>query len=217
MTKRTCLAIVLAAGEGTRMRSATPKVMHEVAGRSLLGHVLGAVRGAGRDARGRGGRAGPEAVEDEAQARAAEGASSSCRRSGSGPRMRCSRRGRRSRGGADDILVIFGDTPLMQRRDAEAAARRIDHEAQRRRARLPPGRSGRLRAADHATASSSSRSARSKDASDRSSAGSISAMAALMALARRAWRSISRPHRQRQRQGRILSDRRRRPRERAWR
>src|ERR1043165_4893070 len=46
MSKRTCLAIVLAAGEGTRMRSAKPKVLHTVAGRSLLAHVLAAVRGA---------------------------------------------------------------------------------------------------------------------------------------------------------------------------
>jgi bifunctional UDP-N-acetylglucosamine pyrophosphorylase/glucosamine-1-phosphate N-acetyltransferase len=36
-------AIVLAAGQGTRMRSATPKVLHEIGGRSLLGHVLAAV------------------------------------------------------------------------------------------------------------------------------------------------------------------------------
>ncbi|MGH2752377.1 MAG: bifunctional UDP-N-acetylglucosamine diphosphorylase/glucosamine-1-phosphate N-acetyltransferase GlmU [Actinomycetota bacterium] len=36
--------IVLAAGEGKRMRSVTPKVLHRVAGRSLLGHVLAAVR-----------------------------------------------------------------------------------------------------------------------------------------------------------------------------
>lgn len=34
--------IVLAAGEGTRMRSARPKVLHGFAGRSLLGHVLAA-------------------------------------------------------------------------------------------------------------------------------------------------------------------------------
>jgi bifunctional UDP-N-acetylglucosamine pyrophosphorylase/glucosamine-1-phosphate N-acetyltransferase len=32
--------IVLAAGEGTRMRSGTAKVLHEIAGRSLLGHAL---------------------------------------------------------------------------------------------------------------------------------------------------------------------------------
>ena len=36
--------IVLAAGAGTRMRSTTPKVLHEVAGRSLLGHVVDAAR-----------------------------------------------------------------------------------------------------------------------------------------------------------------------------
>jgi len=39
--------IVLAAGLGTRMRSQTPKVMHLVAGKPLLSHVLEAVRGAG--------------------------------------------------------------------------------------------------------------------------------------------------------------------------
>jgi len=43
MKARSCLAIVLAAGEGTRMRSARPKVLHAIAGRSLLGHVLDAV------------------------------------------------------------------------------------------------------------------------------------------------------------------------------
>ena len=32
--------IVLAAGSGTRMRSKTPKVMHELAGLPLLGHAL---------------------------------------------------------------------------------------------------------------------------------------------------------------------------------
>ena len=35
--------VILAAGEGTRMRSALPKALHEVGGRSLLGHVLAAV------------------------------------------------------------------------------------------------------------------------------------------------------------------------------
>jgi bifunctional UDP-N-acetylglucosamine pyrophosphorylase / glucosamine-1-phosphate N-acetyltransferase len=33
-------AIVLAAGKGTRMKSTLPKVMHRIAGRSMLGHVL---------------------------------------------------------------------------------------------------------------------------------------------------------------------------------
>jgi bifunctional UDP-N-acetylglucosamine pyrophosphorylase/glucosamine-1-phosphate N-acetyltransferase len=52
--------VVLAAGQGTRMRSSTPKVLHTLGGRSMLGHVLAAaaplgagttavVVGAGRD------------------------------------------------------------------------------------------------------------------------------------------------------------------------
>ncbi|HEY6935055.1 MAG TPA: bifunctional UDP-N-acetylglucosamine diphosphorylase/glucosamine-1-phosphate N-acetyltransferase GlmU [Marmoricola sp.] len=36
--------IVLAAGEGTRMKSKTMKVLHPIAGRSMLGHVLAAVQ-----------------------------------------------------------------------------------------------------------------------------------------------------------------------------
>jgi bifunctional UDP-N-acetylglucosamine pyrophosphorylase / glucosamine-1-phosphate N-acetyltransferase len=36
-------AVVLAAGRGTRFRSETPKVLHPAAGRTLLGHVLGAL------------------------------------------------------------------------------------------------------------------------------------------------------------------------------
>jgi len=43
MAERTCLAIVLAAGEGTRMRSLRPKVLHGLGGTSLLAHALGPV------------------------------------------------------------------------------------------------------------------------------------------------------------------------------
>ncbi len=32
--------VVLAAGEGTRMRSALPKVLHQIAGKPLVEHVL---------------------------------------------------------------------------------------------------------------------------------------------------------------------------------
>lgn len=39
---RPLAVVVLAAGEGTRMRSRTPKVLHEIGGRSLLGHALAA-------------------------------------------------------------------------------------------------------------------------------------------------------------------------------
>jgi len=40
-------AIILAAGAGTRMKSAMPKVLHQVAGSPILGHVIGALKGAG--------------------------------------------------------------------------------------------------------------------------------------------------------------------------
>ena len=40
MTASVPLIVVLAAGKGTRMKSALPKVLHKVAGRSMLGHVL---------------------------------------------------------------------------------------------------------------------------------------------------------------------------------
>jgi len=44
------LAIVLAAGEGTRMKSALAKVLHPVGGRSMLGHVLTCVNALAVDA-----------------------------------------------------------------------------------------------------------------------------------------------------------------------
>lgn len=43
------LAVILAAGQGTRMRSQLPKVMHPVGNRPLLGHVLAAVEAANID------------------------------------------------------------------------------------------------------------------------------------------------------------------------
>jgi bifunctional UDP-N-acetylglucosamine pyrophosphorylase/glucosamine-1-phosphate N-acetyltransferase len=39
--------IVLAAGEGTRMKSSTPKVLHRIGGRTLVGHAIAAARAAG--------------------------------------------------------------------------------------------------------------------------------------------------------------------------
>ncbi|MFJ3825327.1 bifunctional UDP-N-acetylglucosamine diphosphorylase/glucosamine-1-phosphate N-acetyltransferase GlmU [Streptomyces nodosus] len=41
---RPAAVVVLAAGEGTRMKSATPKVLHDICGRSLVGHVLASAR-----------------------------------------------------------------------------------------------------------------------------------------------------------------------------
>lgn len=45
-TPRPAAVIVLAAGEGTRMRSRRPKVLHAIGGRTLVGHAIHAARGA---------------------------------------------------------------------------------------------------------------------------------------------------------------------------
>lgn len=42
MSTSPAAVVVLAAGEGTRMKSAIPKVLHEIGGRSLIGHAVSA-------------------------------------------------------------------------------------------------------------------------------------------------------------------------------
>jgi bifunctional UDP-N-acetylglucosamine pyrophosphorylase/glucosamine-1-phosphate N-acetyltransferase len=44
MSSTPLAVVVLAAGQGTRMKSATPKVVHAIGGRTLVGHVLATAR-----------------------------------------------------------------------------------------------------------------------------------------------------------------------------
>src|SRR5262245_1473243 len=113
MSERSCLAIVLAAGEGTRMRTARPKVLHEVGGRSLLAHVLGAVRAAGSSSTAV--VIGPdvEAVAIEAKRVLPDaGIFVQSERRGTAHAMLAA--GPAIARGFDDILVIYGDTPLIR-------------------------------------------------------------------------------------------------------
>ncbi len=113
MNARTCLVIVLAAGEGTRMRSARPKVLHALAGRSLLAHVLAAVAEAGVTATAVVIGPGQDSVAAEAKRVLP---SAQCfvqhERRGTGHAVLAARAAIENR--PDDILVVYGDTPLIR-------------------------------------------------------------------------------------------------------
>ncbi len=118
MQRRTCLAIVLAAGEGTRMRSARPKALHAIGGRTLLAHVLtSAMRAGGTDIAV---VVGPDhdAVAQEARALAPQAKIFiQKQRRGTAHAVLVARKAiaRRSDGILpDDILVMFSDTPLVR-------------------------------------------------------------------------------------------------------
>ena len=117
-------AIVLAAGKGTRMRSDLPKVLHAIAGRSMLGHVLTAVRDAGAGRIAVVVEPGREDVAEEI-ARRAPGASvhPQVERLGTAHAVLTASEAIRE---GEDIIVAFGDTPLVTaqtfRRLSEALA-----------------------------------------------------------------------------------------------
>jgi bifunctional UDP-N-acetylglucosamine pyrophosphorylase/glucosamine-1-phosphate N-acetyltransferase len=110
--ERTCLAVILAAGDSTRMKSSMSKVLHPIAGRPMIAHVM-------------------EAIErtDIASAalvvgRDAEAVTKAARRDGMQVEA-CMQEERRGTGhavlaakeaiakGYDDILVAYGDVPLI--------------------------------------------------------------------------------------------------------
>ena len=110
--------IVLAAGQGTRMRSERPKVAFEVCGRSLLGHVVDTVRrlGATRTVVVVG--HGREIVEKiVADAPRVETAFQS-RRRGTADAVKTAMRSLRDFDGT--VLVLCGDVPLVRRETLRA-------------------------------------------------------------------------------------------------
>ncbi|MGV7219811.1 bifunctional UDP-N-acetylglucosamine diphosphorylase/glucosamine-1-phosphate N-acetyltransferase GlmU [Bradyrhizobium sp. UFLA05-112] len=112
MTARSSLTIVLAAGEGTRMRSSLPKVLHPVAGQPLLAHVLAAApNGTGTSLAV---VIGPEhaAVADEARRIRPDALTFvQPERLGTAHAVLAAREAIAR--GADDLLIAFGDTPLI--------------------------------------------------------------------------------------------------------
>ncbi len=114
MEARSCLAIVLAAGEGTRMRSARPKVLHAIAGRSLLAHVLAAVADSGVTATAVVIGPGQDEVAAAAK-RALPGVTTfvQAERRGTAHAVLAAKSAIEQQD-PDDILIVYGDTPLIR-------------------------------------------------------------------------------------------------------
>jgi bifunctional UDP-N-acetylglucosamine pyrophosphorylase/glucosamine-1-phosphate N-acetyltransferase len=105
-------AIVLAAGEGTRMASGRAKVLHRIGGRTLLGHVLDTLRAAG--ARRVAVVIGPERDDVAAEARRVLPQAEvfvQRERRGTAHAVLAARAAV-ARG--HDLLVVFADTPLLR-------------------------------------------------------------------------------------------------------
>ncbi|WP_455873096.1 bifunctional UDP-N-acetylglucosamine diphosphorylase/glucosamine-1-phosphate N-acetyltransferase GlmU [Rhizobium yanglingense] len=118
--ERTCLAVILAAGDSTRMKSSKSKVLHPVANRPMIAHVVDAVAKAGissvalvvgRDAGEVSNAARIGGVEVEAHLQK--------ERLGTGHAVLAAREAIAR--GYDDILVTYGDVPLQTEGPLKAA------------------------------------------------------------------------------------------------
>lgn len=117
MPNRTCLAIILAAGVGTRMKSATPKVLHRIGNLPMLGHVLRTATAAGVTRTAVVIGPGAEAVAAFV-AMAAPNATThvQAERLGTAHAVLAAEgaiAGAVDAGEADEILILYGDTPLV--------------------------------------------------------------------------------------------------------
>jgi len=123
MSQSRFAAIILAAGEGTRLNSARPKVLHEIAGQLMIRHVIDALRPfdptvtivvVGRD------------MDSVAQAVAPVPSVVQSPPRGTGDAVRAASpelADRLAQGGISDVVVLFGDTPLLR---AETIAQLLD-------------------------------------------------------------------------------------------
>lgn len=110
---RTCLSVILAAGEGTRMRSSVPKVLHKIGGLPLICHVVRAMKAAGSQkvavVVGNGAKEVTAAVQPfAADAEIVE----QKKRLGTAHAVLAAREILQKP--VDDVLIAFGDTPLIE-------------------------------------------------------------------------------------------------------
>ncbi len=125
MNDQSCLAVVLAAGEGTRMKSNLPKVMHSVGGRPLIDAVLESARAGGAERLAVVIGAGA----DKVRAHLAKGGSTvqvfeQRERLGTAHAALAAREALASHKGP--VLVLFGDTPLVRPATISALTDRLN-------------------------------------------------------------------------------------------
>jgi bifunctional UDP-N-acetylglucosamine pyrophosphorylase/glucosamine-1-phosphate N-acetyltransferase len=113
-------AIILAAGKGTRMKSDVHKVLHPIAGRAMLDHLMGVLEGLGPARKIVVVGSGREQVEGLVEARGGETVVQE-RQLGTGHAVLQAEPRLDDFDG--DILILYGDTPLIE---AETMARMLE-------------------------------------------------------------------------------------------
>ncbi|MCY6380792.1 bifunctional UDP-N-acetylglucosamine diphosphorylase/glucosamine-1-phosphate N-acetyltransferase GlmU [Hoeflea prorocentri] len=108
---RSCLAVVLAAGDGTRMKSSKSKVLHPVGNLPMIAHVVGAAQAAAVDALAVVVGRDSDAVAEAANSAVPVSTHMQKERLGTAHAVLAARDDIAK--GYDDLLVLFGDTPLV--------------------------------------------------------------------------------------------------------
>ena len=108
MTHSSVAVVILAAGKGTRMKSDLPKVLHRLAGRPMIRHVLDA---AGRLNPCRVGVVVGPGMDDVAEAAAPAKIFVQTSQAGTADAVRAA--AEMLRGFDGDVIVLYGDTPLI--------------------------------------------------------------------------------------------------------
>nr|WP_303852316.1 bifunctional UDP-N-acetylglucosamine diphosphorylase/glucosamine-1-phosphate N-acetyltransferase GlmU [Bartonella apis] len=128
MMDRSCLSIILAAGEGTRMKSSLPKVLHKIAGLPLVCHVVRQVQSIGKSdiavVVGRGADEVSSAVKEFSKT-----ANIYLQKERLGTAHAVLSAREMLSKNYDDVLIVFGDTPLIEAKSLERARDELAHGA----------------------------------------------------------------------------------------
>ncbi|MGE4430151.1 MAG: bifunctional UDP-N-acetylglucosamine diphosphorylase/glucosamine-1-phosphate N-acetyltransferase GlmU [Sphingobium sp.] len=123
ISQRPLAAIILAAGQGTRMKSARHKVLHPVAGRPMLLHLLASVEALGVDRKVVVVGAGRDQVE---AAVAGRGVAIAVQDQQLGTGHAVAQAHEALAGFAGDVLILYGDVPLVRTETMQAMIARLN-------------------------------------------------------------------------------------------